>query len=57
VAFAFDSRNQFSAKLYTCRVDIAADAAVGVYPLPCAMPSSSDPAQMPNFHGVRRRFH
>ena len=49
VPFVFDSRNQFSAKLYTCRVDIAADAAVGVYPLPCASPSSSDPAQMPNF--------
>lgn len=49
VRFEFDSGGRYSAKLYTCRVDIAADAAVGVYPLPCAMPSSSDPSQMPNF--------
>jgi MYXO-CTERM domain-containing protein len=48
VAFAF-SNDEYSAKLYTCRVDIAADAAVGVYPLPCASPSSSDPSQLPNF--------
>jgi MYXO-CTERM domain-containing protein len=49
VQFSFDSHDRYSAKLYKCRVDIADDAAVGVYPLPCASPSSSDPAQQPNF--------
>ena len=48
VQFVFDG-NRHSAKLYTCRVDIDADANLGVYPVACASPSSSDPADQPNF--------
>ena len=49
--FTTDSHTQFSAKLYRCRVDIADDAAVGIYSLPCASPSSTDPARQPNTTG------
>lgn len=48
VPMQFDSRGLYSATLYTCRIDIAADAEVGVYALPCALPATSDPSQAPN---------
>jgi hypothetical protein len=44
-----DERGNISAKLFTCKVDIAANVETGQYVLDCAEGSSTDPAGAANF--------
>ncbi len=49
VPLELDERGNLSAKLFTCKVDIADNVEPGQYVLDCAQGSSSDPAGASNF--------
>lgn len=51
VPMAHDARDNTSAKLFTCKVDVADNAAPGVYALGCESASSSDPSGAANVTG------